>query len=275
MWVKGYGGFGDKKAVKSLGLNGYDYDFQGTTIGFDLESEADKKGLAITLEKVSVTSNKKQGYQTYETVMLNYQNTHFFDDGDTLALSSAIAVTKVKNERYIDFGAIDRTAKADYQSYTLDLAAGYSFAPMKLGMLSHDLTLSFGLNSSTRESYRETGADSLNLSVDSKHTAKAQFGIQNTFYLASKREEEGQFIPFFSAGAFASRHLTNTDVTQGLEGASKTKVLSDRNTDYYGEVGVGFVNIEDDGDELRLLSKAKFSDKLNEYSASLDYGMKF
>ena len=94
-------------------VNGYDYDFAGTSIGFDLESETIKHGIALTLQKGSVTSNNKQGYQEYETVMVNYQNTQFFDDGDALTLSTAIGVTKVDKKRYISIGAIERTAKAD------------------------------------------------------------------------------------------------------------------------------------------------------------------
>ena len=275
MWVKAYGGDGEKKPLKELGVNGYDYDYSGTTIGFDLESETIKNGLAITLEKGSVTSNKRQGYQEYETVMLNYQNTQFFKDGDSLSLSTAIAMTKVDNERYIDIGAIDRTAKADYQTYTLDLTAGYSFAPMRLGPLSNDLTLSFGLNYNTRESYRETGADSLNLTVDPKHTAKAQLGLENTFYLYNDKKQGSRFIPFVSAGLFASRHLTNTATKQAFAGASKAKVITDRDQEAHGEIGLGFVHIEEDDDELRFLGKAKYSDKVTEYSASLDYGVKF
>lgn len=275
MWVKAYGGDGEKKPLKELGVNGYDYDYSGTTIGFDLESETIKNGLAITLEKGSVTSNKKQGYQEYETVMLNYQNSQFFKDGDSLSLSTAIAMTKVDNKRYIDIGAIERTAKADYQTYTLDLTAGYSFAPMRLGPLTNDLTLSFGLNYNTRESYRETGADSLNLTVDPKHTAKAQLGLENTFYLYNDRKEGKQFMPFVSAGLFASRHLTNTATKQAFAGASKVKVITDRDQEAHGEIGLGFVHIEEDDDELRFLGKAKYSDKVTEYSASLDYGIKF
>lgn len=38
---------------------------------------------------------------------------------------------------------------------------------------------------------------------------------------------------------------------------------------------IGFVHIEEDDDELRFLGKAKYSDKVTEYSASLDYGVKF
>lgn len=93
-----------------------------------------------------------------------------------LKTTTAIGFTKVDKSRTISVGAIERTAKADYQTYALDLAAAYSFAPMRLGGFRNDLTLSFGMNYNTQESYRETGAGALNLSVDPKHTAKAQFG---------------------------------------------------------------------------------------------------
>ena len=275
MWVKGFGGNGEKKAIKTLGVNGYDYDFAGTSIGFDLESETIKHGIALTLQKGSVTSNNKQGYQEYETVMVNYQNTQFFDDGDALTLSTAIGVTKVDKKRYISIGAIDRTAKADYQTYALDLGADYHFAPMRLGVFRNDLTLSFGMNYNTQESYRETGADSLNLSVDPKHTAKGRIGAENIFYWDGNQGDEVGFLPFFSTGIFASRYLTNTAIRQSFDGASKVKIATDRDQDVFGEIGLGFVNIEDDDDELRLLAKTKFSDKVTEYSASLDYGIKF
>lgn len=82
-------------------------------------------------------------------------------------------------------------------------------------------------------------------------------------------------MPFFSTGIFASRYLTDTAIKQSFEGASKVKLVTDREQDVFGEIGLGFVNIEEDNDELRLLGKAKFSDKVTEYSASLDYGITF
>ncbi len=275
MWVKTFGGDGEKKALKDLGVNGYDYDYLGTTIGFDLESETNRHGIAMTLQKGSVTSNNRQGYQDYETVMVNYQNTQFYDDGDALSLSTALAVTKIDKERYIDVGAIDRTATTEYNSYSLDLAAQYSYAPITIAGLRSDLALSFGLNFNMQESYRETGADSLNLSVDAKHSVKAEAGIENIFYWQNKSEGTAQFLPFLSTGLFASRHLTNTDISQAFAGGSKVKIVTDRDQDVYGEIGLGFVNIEEDSDELRLLTKAKFSDKVTEYSASLDYNVNF
>lgn len=275
MWVKGFGGDGERKAIKDLGVSGYDYDFSGTSIGFDLESQTIKHGIALTLQKGSVTTNNSQGYQDYETVMVNYQNTQFFEDGDALTLSTAIGVTKVDKKRTIKFGGIDRTAKADYQTYALDLAADYRFAPMRLGIFRNDLALSFGMNYNTQESYRETGADSLNLSVDAKHTAKARIGAENIFYWDNNHSDKAGFLPFFSTGIFATRYLTSTTITQSFEDASKVKIVTDRDQDVFGEIGLGFVNIEEDDDELRLLTKAKLSDKVTEYSASLDYSIAF
>ena len=184
-------------------------------------------------------------------------------------------MTKIDKERYIDVGAIDRTATTEYNSYSLDLAAQYSYAPITIAGLRSDLALSFGLNFNMQESYRETGADSLNLSVDAKHSVKAEAGIENIFYWQNKSESTAQFLPFLSTGLFASRHLTSTDISQAFAGGSKVKIVTDRDQDVYGEIGLGFVNIEEDSDELRLLTKAKFSDKVTEYSASLDYNMNF
>lgn len=64
-----------------------------------------------------------------------------------------------------------------------------------------------------------------------------------------------------------------TDYT--LTSTTSPTTLSDKDQDVFGEIGLGFVNIEEDSDELRLLTKAKFSDKVTEYSASLDYNVNF
>ena len=106
MWVKAFGGNGEKKAIKDLGVNGYDYDFQGTTIGFDLESERVKQAIAISVQQGSVTSKNKQGYQDYETVLLNYQNTQRFKDG---RLYHQVLLLQGGCQRYIAVGA--ETAK--------------------------------------------------------------------------------------------------------------------------------------------------------------------
>ena len=275
MWVKGFGGDGEKKPIKDLGVNGYDYDFQGTTIGLDLESETIKQGIAVSLQTGSVTSNNKQGYQEYDTVMLNYQNTQFFDSGASLALSAGLAMTTIDAKRYIDVGGIDRTAKSSYKSYALDLGVGYSFSPMRFGNFANDMMLSLAANFNSQERYRETGADSLNLSVDPKHMITARLGLENTLYWQGDKETRRDFLPFISAGIFGQRHLTNTAIKQNFSGANKIKVITDRDQELYGEFGIGFLHIEEDDDELRLQAKTKFSDKVTEYSASLDYGLKF
>ena len=275
MWVKGFGGNGEKKPIKDLGVNGYDYDFQGTTIGFDLETELIKQGIAVSLQTGSVTSNKKQGYQEYQTVMMNYQNTRFFDDGASLSMSAGVAMTETDAKRYIDIGGIERTARSSYHSYALDLSIGYNFAPIRLGGFTNDLALSFGTNFSTQESYREKGADSLNLSVDPKHMATARLGIENTIYWEEFDNANGTFLPFASMGIFGSRHLTDATMKQKFAGADKLKIITDRDQELYGEFGIGFLHIEEDDDELRFQAKAKQSDKVTEYSASLDYGIKF
>ena len=69
--------------------------------------------------------------------------------------------------------------------------------------------------------------------------------------------------------------MTNTAIKKGFVGEDKVKVITDRDQDVFGEIALGFLNIEEDDDELRFMTKTKFSDKVTEYSASLDYGLKF
>ena len=275
MWVKAYGGNGEKEALKELGVNGYDYDFSGTTIGFDLESKSVKQAIALSVQTGSVTSHKKQGYQEYETVMLNYQNTQRFKSNRSLSLSIGGAVTHTKSKRYIDVGAIDQTAKADYRAYALDLGMGFTFAPMRLGPLMNDLTLSMAVNYNAQKSYRETGAGSLSLDVSAKNTAVGRIGIENTMFFAGKEEPSSGFTPFISTGLILSRHLTSTSIKQGSIGNDKMSIATDRDQELLAEIGLGFLHIEDDDDELRFMTKAKYSDKLEEYSAAIDYGLKF
>ena len=275
MWLKAYGGSGEKDPIKDIGVNGYDYDFQGTTIGFDLETSKIKQAIALSVQTGSVTSNNKEGYQDYETVLLNYQSTRALKHGGSLALSAGFGVSEIDAKRYIDVGAVDDTATADYRSYSVDLGIAYTFAPIRLGWLTNDLTLSLAGNYNAQESYKEKGAGGLNLEVAPKHSMVGRVGIKNTMFIEDTSDKGAKFMPFLSTGIFGSRHLTNTAVKQGFIGAEQVKVVTDRDMEAYGEFGLGFLRIEEDDDELRFMAKAKISDKVEEYTASLDYGIKF
>ena len=103
----------------------------------------------------------------------------------------------------------------------------------------------------------------------------ARLGIENTVYWEDLAPSNSAFLPFASFGIFGSRHLTDATIKQKLSGADKLKIVTDRDKELYGEVSIGFLHIEEDDDELRFQAKAKKSDKVTEYSASLDYGLKF
>ena len=54
----------------------------------------------------------------------------------------------------------------------------------------------------------------------------------------------------------------------------KTKVVTDRDYDLFGEVSLGVLQTVKDQNEMRLMGTTKFSDKIKEYSVSLDYAFK-
>ena len=275
MWVKGFSGYGDKKAIKDVGVNGYDYDFTGTVIGFDLPTETITQGLALSLQNGAVKTNGGEVKQDYETVSLTYQNTQTFKDDYQLSLSAGLASTKVAKQRHITIGAIDRTARSNYRSYALELEADYSLPSIRLGALRNDLNLSMGVNYNSQEKYNETGAGALNLEVDPHHTAQVRFGLANTLYWDGNQGDDAMVIPFLSTALYGSRYLNDNAIKQALAGASKVEVDTDRAYDIYGTLGLGLIAIQENDNELRLMTQTKFSDKLKEYSASLNYGIKF
>ena len=69
--------------------------------------------------------------------------------------------------------------------------------------------------------------------------------------------------------------MNDNAIKQALAGDSKVDVDTDRAYDIYGTLGLGLIAIQENDNELRLMTQTKFSDKLKEYSASLNYGIKF
>lgn len=275
MWVRAYGGSGEKKRLKKLGVNGYDYDFAGTTIGFDIEGEGVNQGIAVSLQQGSVDSYANQGKQDYKTVMVNYQHHRQFDEGDSLTFAVSGSVTSTDAKRFVKFGGIDRTATSDYQSYAADAEVSYGMAPVRFGNFTNDVALSFGLNYHNREGYKEKGADALNLDVQAKHTITARTALLNTIYWDNNEEDaKRSVVPFLSFGVTGQRSLSSNYAKQGFIGMEKTKVVTDRDYDLFGEVSLGVLQTVKDQNEMRLMGTTKFSDKIKEYSVSLDYAFK-
>jgi len=272
-WTQVHGGTGDKKSLKDIGVNGYDFNHFGTTIGFDQKTDKGTKGLAFTFQQGTIDSDNNEGSTDHETFAVSkYQSTNI-DGGKRRTLSGSFGITNIDSSRTLNFASINRTATASYNSYSLNGTAEYTHPEKKWLGSSHNLSVIGGLTLNYQEGFTETGANALNLKVNSNQTQVANAGLVDTIYWSDKTE--GETIPFLSLGLHTSYHLGSVESKQRFVNQTNFTTKSDRRSNTHGEIGLGFIQSKDSNTELSFLAKTKFSDKLSENTASFKYSIKF
>ncbi len=191
IWAKGFGNFADQD--NRGGVNGYDADTWGTTIGVDgpineewrlggaggyAISDVDTKNENSTADIDSVQGSI---YATYDS------GPWFLDTSFTFAWNMYDAA------RGIAFGTINRVASSDYdgQQYSGYVGTGYVYA-----YEGWEITpmASFQYTHIAIDGYTETGAGALNLVVDSQDYDVAQSGLGIKFAYPVK-DQSGTFTP--------------------------------------------------------------------------------
>ena len=66
-WTQVHGGTGNKKSLKDIGVNGYDFNHFGTTIGFDQQTDKVTNGLALTFQQGTIDSDNNEGSTDHKT----------------------------------------------------------------------------------------------------------------------------------------------------------------------------------------------------------------
>ena len=271
-WTQVHGGTGDKKSLKDIGVNGYEFNFFGTTIGFDQKDDG-TEGIALTFQQGSIDSENNEGSTDHKTFAISkYQATNI-DNGKRRTLSGSFGITNIDSSRTLNFASINRTATASYNSYSLNGTAEYTYPEKKWLGSSHNLSVNGGLTLNYQEGFSETGANSLNLKVNSNQTQVANTGLVDTIYWSDKAN--GETIPFISLGLHTSYHIGSVESKQRFVNQTNFTTKSDRRSNSYGEVGLGFITNKDNKTEFSFLAKSKFSDKVSENSASFKYSIKF
>lgn len=194
IWAKGYGSYLDQGTRK--GIQGYNAWNAGTAIGLDhLFSDVFTLGVSGGYAYGHVNSAANNGKTNIDsaqgTIYAGYQGA---DKPYFIDAAGSFAWNWYKGSRDITVGAINRTADADYdgQQYGLYLDGGYKF---KLGKTLELAPLaSIQWNHLRLAGYTETGADSLNLSVNRQSYNILQSGLGAS--ISSKMKNKwGSFSP--------------------------------------------------------------------------------
>jgi uncharacterized protein with beta-barrel porin domain len=167
VWLKPFGTWSNQGSKN--GISGYNATTGGLIGGADTElSDALRAGAAFAyahtnvngsddLNGVNINSYQAIGYGSYKL------------DGNTEAnMQAGLGINRNDSSRIINFGGLDRTATASYDSYSFNLGTGigqvYSVAPGTT--LASSVRADYTLMQA--QSYTESGAGGLNLNVGSQ-----------------------------------------------------------------------------------------------------------
>jgi uncharacterized protein with beta-barrel porin domain len=174
IWIDGYGIGGGRHGNDVASR--YDYSIYGKAIGFDFRiSDSLIAGISAGYSQTDVdfeTLNDKGELTSYEgAIYASYICKPWY-----LNSILSYALDNYDTTRGISFGNISRTARADYEGHEIAgyLEGGYTF---DIGTTSVQPIASLSCIHLYRENYTETGADALNLMVNSQNTTSIMGAI--------------------------------------------------------------------------------------------------
>ncbi|MDD5644763.1 MAG: autotransporter outer membrane beta-barrel domain-containing protein, partial [bacterium] len=192
IWVKGFGNYLDQD--KRDHIDGYKAHTLGTTIGADfLVTDQIRTGVCggyayskIDSKQLNIGDTDIDSYQG--TLYGGYDGGPFYID-----VAGSFAYNKYEGSRNINFGGITRTADSDYdgQQYSAYIGGGYTFETNGLEITPMASLRYIYLY---LDDYTESGADALNLKVDSQDYDMLQSGIGARFAYPI-RNADMTFIP--------------------------------------------------------------------------------
>ena len=244
-WGTLYGGEKDQNDITDIGVNGYEDKYSGLIFGYDTESDDQITGVAFTYQDGEITSDNNEGVSNYKLYALSPYIHKSIDQQKSITLESSLTIGNFDSKRNLKFGAIDRTATASYDTYGFSIRGSYNLSP-RSDLARGDLNNSFGIGYifSHRDSFSETGANSLNLSVGSSD-AHALIADATSSISWDLNNNGDKYLPYSSIGIEIFSYLDNPDTKQNLIGQSKLTTKSDDDTTITGKIKSGvFIDLD-------------------------------
>lgn len=177
------------------GAAGFKADTWGLALGGDAEVTSGARfGVAYGYAKTSVNGNTDlsgtEQRANIDSHVISAYGSKDIGGNRTFSFQGDVGMNDSKSTRHIDFGGLNRTARADYRTYSAHMGAAIA----QLFELNEKTTLTPALRADyTRlksESYNESGAGALNVNVDSNKTDAFVIGadayLQHRFSTTSR-----------------------------------------------------------------------------------------
>ena len=245
-WGTFYGGEKDQNDITDIGVNGYEDSYNGLIFGFDKKIDNQTTGVAFSFQEGDIASDNSEGIIDYKIYTLAPYINKLIDKNKSMTLEAAINLGEFDSYRYLKFASIDRTASANYDTYGFSIKGSYAIDG-ETKFLEGSVNDSFGLGYqiSHRDSFNETGANSLNLSVGSSD-AHALIAEATRSISWNLNFNGNAYMPYSSLGVEVFNYLDNPDTKQNLTGQSQLTTKSDEDRVITGKIKSGvFIDLDD------------------------------
>ncbi len=217
-WIKGVGSLANRDSDDNH--SGYSYKSGGVSMGIDTYMTPDiLVGLSSSFLVSELTINGSLG--RIEKTSLYFGPYLSLSHGNNpLDISLIVGFHNNKSDRNINFTDLNRLAKSDYK--TIDItASGKKEWRFSLGdNIFAGPKFSILYNYAEQNAFNETGADSLNLSIDNIKSHLLNVGI-GVFVDRKGDFSDKEYHLYASIGGVHERSLGEKGITQGLVGKSK------------------------------------------------------
>ncbi|MBX9800102.1 MAG: autotransporter domain-containing protein [Burkholderiaceae bacterium] len=172
-WARAFGSRAEQDDRN--GTSGFTADSWGMAFGADAQIAADARfGVAYGYAKTSVNGNTELAGTAQrvniDSHILSAYGSKDIGDARNISWQADVGMNNNKSTRQMEFGGLNRSATADYRTYSAHLGAAIT----QQIALSSATTLTPGLRADyswlKSQSYSETGANALNLNVDAQKT---------------------------------------------------------------------------------------------------------
>lgn len=191
LWIKAFGSWGNQG--NKDGVVGYDSNAYGFITGADQDvSDKTRLGVSVSYFNSKLTSNNSNNLVNVDSFLGIAYGSYNLDEKTEVNAQIAAGYNRSNSSRYINFGGLNRVAKAGYDGWNFHAGTGVSH----LVKLDRDTTIApqirldyFNVGNG---SYSESGAGALNLNVASQMQAqlipafevKADHKFNNVFSLS-------------------------------------------------------------------------------------------
>lgn len=249
LWIKTFGSWADQD--ERSGVSGFDANTQGLAIGADAAvSEQARMGVAFAYAKTDVDSHSNIAPQSMQidTFQLIGYGSYTVAPGTELNVQLDVGQNNNKGKRHMSFA--DATAKADYTSHNAHAGVSLDHTLRLNDTLTFQPSVRADYTWIADESYREKGADALNLKVDSRDAEALVLGVDG------KLDYNVSDSTVLSASAGVGYDVINeqasiTSTYAGAPGAAFTTQGLDPSP-WLGRAGLGLNHTLDNGTEVSL-----------------------